>query len=90
MNKVAFIMDKPNCCGECEMSGTGVCRKWNMKDLKTFPKECPLKDIPEKKLETQYLNRKDCFGNTETYGEMTDRYAVGYNACIDEILKERD
>ena len=76
MRKSILVIDTPNCCGECEMSGTGVCRKWNMKDLKTFPKDCPLKEVPAKM--------------TEENRWFSKEYAQGYNACIDEILKERD
>lgn len=80
MSKAILIMDMPNCCGECEMSGTGVCRKWNRKDLRSFPKECPLKEIPE--------HREV---NSDPYHvSLTEAYDFGYNACLDEILKERD
>lgn len=48
MSKSILVIDTPPCCGECEMSGTGVCRKWNRKDLRTFPKNCPLKEVPGK------------------------------------------
>lgn len=47
MSKSAFIIETPNCCGECPMSATDVCRKWSMKEAKTFPKDCPLQKIPE-------------------------------------------
>ena len=73
MSKSILVMDTPNCCGECEMSGTGACRKWNTKDLKTFPKDCPLKMVPQKLAEEDRWFSKD--------------YAIGFNACIDEILK---
>lgn len=43
MSKSIFIIDTPACCGECPMSGTDVCREWNMKEAQTFPKDCPLK-----------------------------------------------
>lgn len=43
MSKSIFIIDTPACCGECPMSRTGVCRKWSMKEARTFPKDCPLK-----------------------------------------------
>lgn len=43
MSKSIFIIDTPTCCGECPMSGTSVCRKWSMKEARTFPKDCPLK-----------------------------------------------
>lgn len=48
MSKSIFVIDTPNCYGVCPMSGTDVCRKWNMKDARTFPKDCPLKEIPDK------------------------------------------
>lgn len=75
MGKSILIIDTPKCCGECPMSGTSVCRKWNRKDAKTFPKDCQLKELPKKKSETS------------KYGSNV-YYAEGYNACIDEILKE--
>lgn len=48
MDKVILIMDKPDCCGMCRLSGTGACGKWNMEDSGKFPKGCPLKPLPEK------------------------------------------
>lgn len=80
MNKVVFIMENPNCCGECPMSGTGVCRKWNMKDLKTFSKDCPLKEAP-KKLSPEECDKyagHGCFSRND--------FSDGYNMCIDKIL----
>lgn len=73
MSKSILVIDTPPCCGECEMSGTGVCRKWNRKDLRAFPKDCPLKEVPAKMPE-----------ESRWYSE---EYADGWNACIDEILK---
>ncbi len=70
MSKSIFVIDTPNCCGECPLSGTGACRKWDRKDVGTFPKDCPLKEVPEK------------------YETVSMDFERGYNACIDEILKE--
>lgn len=50
------------------------------------PDWCPLRPVLEKKKEKYMLQRKDCFGILETYGEKMDRIAVGYNRCIDDIL----
>lgn len=75
MSKSIFIMETPGCCGMCPMSGTDVCRKWNMKDLNTFPKDCPLVKMPFKIAETGRYG-----GNVY--------FAEGYNACIDQIMKE--
>lgn len=47
MSKSVFMIDTPACCGECPMSGTGVCRKWNRKEARTFPVECPLVEVAE-------------------------------------------
>ncbi len=79
MSKSILVIDTPNCCGECPMSGTGVCGKWNRKDTRSFPKDCPLVPIPEKKA-------------TAGKPEEHDRLCMnsGYNSCIDEILKERE
>lgn len=76
MSKSIFVIDTPGCCGACPMSGTGVCRKWNMKDAHTFPKECPLKEIPQKKPD-------------RAMGEWLE-FNNGYNACIDKIMGFRN
>lgn len=76
MGKSILVIDTPNCCGECKMSGTGVCRKWNTKDLRTFPKDCPLKKIPNK---TKHPDSCD-----------NGRYDKGWNDCIDKIFKRVD
>lgn len=73
MSKSILVIDTPNCCGECEL-----CGKWNIKDLKTFPKDCPLKDLPERKEDVEIKKNSD-------YSESF--YIQGYNACIDDILK---
>lgn len=72
MGKSIFIIDTPACCGECPMSGTGVCRKWNRKDAKEFPKDCPLVKIPER------ADHPDHCDN--------GRYDKGWNDCLDQIL----
>lgn len=72
MSKSIFIIDTPACCGECPMSCTGVCRKWNRKDAKAFPKDCPLVKIPER------ADHPDHCDN--------GRYDKGWNDCLDHIL----
>lgn len=72
MDKVILIMDKPDCCGMCRLSGTGACGKWNMEDSGKFPKGCPLKPLPKE------MGFHDIFSSVE--------YAKGWNACIDRIL----
>ncbi len=51
--------------------------KWSMKEARTFPEDCPLVKIPEK---------MDVVSDDESIWAERRR---GYNACIDEILKER-
>lgn len=97
MSKSILVVDTPECCDYCPvgrifgMAGQVECMEG--KDIRVnnngriIPDWCPLRDLPEKKEEKQYLNRKDNGGNTETYGETRDMIAVGWNMCIDEILK---
>ena len=84
MDKVILIMDKPDCCGMCRLSGTGACRKWNMEDSGKFPKGCPLKPLPEK----QSLDIATC--NALNFSEKDMDMATGWNACIDRILEGGD
>lgn len=76
MSKSVFIIDTPACCGECPMSGTGVCRKWSMKEVRTFPKECPLVKTPDKKFSIKDGNK------------FPADYIWGWNECIDAIFEK--
>lgn len=88
MSKVMLIMDKPGNCIKCEFSdrrldGTIRCTKNKDSSNTVFglsiPRWCPLKDVPEKK-----VIRNNGF-LVEVFGAE-----IGWNACIDEILKECD
>lgn len=47
--------------------------------MKSKPDWCPLKDIPEKKEEVNGIGTKEGM-----------EYNIGYNACIEEILRKSD
>ncbi len=86
MSKAVLVMDMPKCCGECRLSGTGACRKWNVKAAKGFPKDCPIRELPEKKI---YNGVEGIigFGIPERVGQAVDEAAaLGWNACIDAIV----
>lgn len=100
MSKSILAIDTPECCCQCRFSGADgdyCCLKENMisdsnsiseeEYLNKKPDWCSLRDLPEKKEEKQYFTRKDNRGNTETYGETRDMITVGWNMCIEEILK---
>lgn len=53
----------------------------NKKELK--PHWCPLRDLSEKKSKVEY-HGNGCFGINEA---MKNSFNLGFNACIDEILK---
>lgn len=76
MSKSILVIDTPECCVECEIVRTSACRKWSMKNLHTLPEDCPLKDAPQK------INENGTYTDAEYFR------AQGWNACIDEILKE--
>jgi hypothetical protein len=89
MAKAVLIMDMPECCGECcfkdfRASGrlTCICTDKYMEleeDMdKRRPDWCPLRELPEKipELKSGYENLS------------TSIRQVGWNACLDEILKE--
>lgn len=54
------------------------------------PDWCPLKPMPEKKKERYGMERQTSTGHWETYKEEIDSVATGYNACIDEILGDKE
>ena len=91
MSKAILVVDMPSRCLNCNCVGTinrngkfNVCRILGdiLKEddyYKNRPDWCPLKELPQKK---------------ELKGDVTDIVKigeelvnVGYNACIDEILK---
>lgn len=85
MSKVMLLMDKPDNCLKCEFSDRrldGMLRCTKNKDSSntvfglSIPRWCPLKDVPEK--------------IEKASGDMDYYKAIGFNACIDEILKECD
>lgn len=85
MSKVMLVMEKPENCLKCEFSDRrldGTLRCTRNKDSSntvfglSIPIWCPLKDIPNK------IERAN--------GDMDYYKAVGFNACIDEILKENN
>lgn len=98
MSKVMLVMDKPDSCVECPLCFKAEevsignfkyehlysCRKAPddveniyLEDiLHRKPYWCPLKDVPNK--------------IEKANGDMDYYKAIGFNACIDEILKECD
>lgn len=80
MAKVILVMDKPEICKKCPLleSLYDVCLAEGkyVEDCEAKPNWCPLKSLPKK--------RDGHF----TYDEYGDGWDAGFNACIDEILKE--
>lgn len=97
MSKVMLIMDKPNACIKCSfcfkademsMGNFEYKRLYSCKHIPSDvegiyledilhkkPDWCPLKDVPKKRTAQKYKNPLKSWIN-------------GWNACIDEILKE--
>lgn len=92
MAKAVLVMDMPpKSCGMCDfvkadsitMSCVGkmYCGvPWIGEDVTDYieciPDFCPLRELPEKK------------GGDKWQDEISDSYNVGWNACIEEIIKE--
>ena len=89
MAKAVLVMDMPNSCGKCkflyEFQGSKKCQLMNVLNngasrlsqntftVKRYEK-CPLRKLPEK------VNHPDYCDN--------GRFDKGWNACLDEILKD--
>ena len=89
--KAILVMDMPSGCLQCEFSTdddfTCFCIV-NSTECSTVtrPDWCPLKPMPKKKEDKQYRGN-GVFGiNTA----METRFNQGYNACIDEILGDKE
>lgn len=96
MSKSILVIDTPECCFQCKFSGADrdyCCLKENMASdsnmisegeyLNRKPDWCPLRDLPDKKPELKY-HGNGCFGVNEA---MKNSFNLGFNTCIDEILK---
>lgn len=83
--KAILVIDMPSSCSECNLQQYGICHAVRKcitgtpKDLKSKPDWCPLKQLPSKK---------------PTIGKESDNDILcmnaGYNACIDEILVDKE
>lgn len=101
MSKSILVIDTPERCSICEFlrrtdEDYCYCRRLGVdyqvnEYMRSTPKGkpdwCPLRNLPERMEKKKYLTRKDNRGNTETCGEVKDMIAIGWNMCIDEILK---
>ena len=80
MSKAVLVMDMPSSCEECNFQQYGICHAVRKcitgtpKGLKEKPDWCPLKPMPSKKYKPTKSESVACFN-------------IGYNACIDELLK---
>ena len=84
MSKAVLVLDMPSSCDECPLLLVGrYCKEKEAPNAavdsklnKNKPDWCPLKPMPEK------ANHPDlCDGG---------RYDKGYNACIDELLADKE
>lgn len=95
MSKAILILDMPESCDVCPLFlghySDMTCRAKHKTIDYPYPKDfrqswCPLYEVPQKQNETYPLTRLNN-GVVETYGVGKDSVVVGWNKCIDEILK---
>ncbi len=77
MSKSILVIDTSRDCSKCDLKDGYFCgktKRWIDEDDFPKPDWCPLRDLPKKMVEeTRWFDKE---------------YAVGYNSCIDEILKQ--
>ena len=90
MNKAILVIDMPKNCRECTLAqnktipleeaySCTLTRKWVIdKECDSRPSGCPLKEVPEK---------MQVCGKYPQPDGIVPSYKIGYNACIDEILR---
>lgn len=82
--KAILVLEMPSRCEECNFHQYGICHAVRKcitgtpKELKSRPDWCPLKPMPSKK------NEDKAYTMTQLYRTQ------GYNACIDEILGDKE
>lgn len=90
--KVIAIIEEPENCLYCDMlNGSDECilqDEWGNFDVDSVSdllNNCPLRKLPEKKPEVE---ERKCEGSTKGTWKVPLPENVGWNACIDEILKQ--
>lgn len=97
MAKAVLVMDMPERCDKCllllkipQKDGLALClarptngqEEYNPKREKSWrPDWCPLRELPERKDELPVEKYE--------FGGLGKAFTYGWNACLDEILKER-
>lgn len=96
--KAILVIDKPENCDECGVKCDGYTAKQHAERGITRPYWCPLKPLPQKKvqsfnelhLEEEYLKEGHTRGWKDFVKEKLTEFDMGYNKCIDEILGEEE
>lgn len=87
MSKAVLVMDMPSSCDMCDLiemvngkmyCGVKGCGQCAEDYIVCRPDWCPLIELPEKKEADIY---------TTAYDKAT---MIGYNACIDELLEDKE
>ena len=80
MDNAILVIDMPSKCGECKLRMGMICTP-TLKDIDSVNAKmdwCPLREVPQKK-DYYYCDRS-----------IWAYERIGYNACIDEIMKGSD
>ena len=94
MAKAVLVMDMPEqVCQKCTLCYETdnddeylCCATGKLLPDGEKPDWCPLRELPEKKEEFELL---ECEGSMEKVWEFPSLKNKGFNACLDEILKEK-
>lgn len=86
MSKSILVIDTPDSCAACPLlNGSDECSvqdqdaNFNADDFDQLAEGCPLKKMPEKKTVSGVYPQPD---------GLVPSFKVGWNACIDVILRE--
>ena len=87
MSKAILVMDMPKSCSECRLVFLEQCfvnthPAHIVQDVNAKPKWCPLREVPQKIgiNEAAEMKRFGCIADIIN----------SYNACIDEILRDKE
>lgn len=101
MAKAVLVMDMPESCFGCNFmhcdteTDTETCQVTETaRDIDLIedrPDWCPLRELPEKKENDSFLIeaiKNDCFDGTDSGAAYFNGKDAGWNACLDNILKD--
>ena len=96
MNKSVLILDTPVNCDECDLCRSldvvgFMCMANNtiLKDVQNKCEDCPLKDLPTKRVTNDYIFQGYTYGYNKGFNDAIDMITGEYNNFKQKIIRHK-